>query len=141
MPDKRKIGILKIEPINFKLKSKSEQKIVLESYKVLLKQCDFNFQIYIQTRKTSIEKHISEIEKCIKYEPRLIEMAMDYINFITEISNSKGSISRNFYILYAIKEDDFYENIISDSLKMCGNTITKCSKKEILKLFNCCFKK
>lgn len=68
-------------------------------------------------------------------------MAMDYINFITEISNSKGSIFRNFYMLYIIKHDNYSENIIEESLKMCGNFVTKCKKEEILKLFNCCFKK
>ena len=140
LSDGRKINILKVEPINFKLKSKSEQRVILESYKVLLKQCDFDFQIYIQTQKANIEDHISEIKKCVEYEPKLQEMAEDYIKLVEEISNSKSSISRKFYIIFEEKDDDFRENIIIDSLKMCGNIVTKCERKEILNLINCCFK-
>lgn len=140
LSDAKKISILKVEPINFNLKSKSEQRVILESYKVLLKQCDFDFQIYIQTQKANIEKHILEIKKCVKYEPKLQEMAEDYIKLVEEISNSKSSISRKFYIIFEEKEDDFRENIIIDSLKMCGNIVTKCERKEIFNLIKCCFK-
>lgn len=140
LSDGRKINILKVEPINFSLKSKSEQKIILESYKVLLKQCDFDFQIYIQTQKANIKNHISEIKKCIEYEPRLKDMAEDYIELVKEMSYSKNSISRKFYIIFE-ENNDFRETIIVDALKMCGNIVTKCEKKEILNLINCCFKK
>ena len=141
LSDGRKISILKVEPINFNLKSKSEQKIILESYKILLKQCNFNFQIYVQTQKSNIENHILEIKKCMQYEPELQEMASDYINLIEEISNSKSSISRKFYIIYEEKENDFKEKIIIDSLKMCGNLVTKCESKEIVNLIKCCWEK
>lgn len=140
LSDGRKIIILKVEPINFNLKSKSEQRVILEAYKTLLKQCDFDFQIYIQTQKANIENHILEINKCVEYEPILQDMAEDYIKLIGEISNSKSSISRKFYIIFEEKDDDFKENIIIDSLKLCGNIVTKCEKKEILNLINCCFK-
>lgn len=140
LPDRRKISILKVEPINFNLKSKVEQKIILESYKLLLKQCNFNFQIYIQTQKTNIDNHIDEVKKCIQSEPKLQDMAEDYINLISLISNSKSSISRKFYMVFEEEINDSREKIIIDSLKLCGNIVTKCESKEILNLFNCCFK-
>lgn len=140
LSDGRRINILKVEPINFNLKSKSEQRVILEAYKILLKQCDFDFQIYIQTQKANIKKHISEIKKCVEYESILQDMAEDYIRLVEEMSDSKSSISRKFYIIFEEKDDDFRENIIIDSLKMCGNIVTKCERKEILNLINCCFK-
>ena len=140
LSDGRKISILRVEPINFNLKSMSEQKAILEAYRMMLKQCDFDFQIYIQTQKSKIEKHISEIKKCIKYEPKLQDMVEDYMKLIEETYNSKSSISRKFYIIFEEKEDDFKESIIIDGLKMCGNIVTKCESEEIFKLFNCCFK-
>lgn len=140
LSDGRRVNILKVEPINFKLKSKSEQMVILESYKVLLKQCDFDFQIYIQTQKANIEKHIEKIKKCIEYEPKLQDMVEDYIRLVDEMSASKSSISRKFYIIFEEKDDDFRENILIDSLKMCGNIVTKCERKEIFNLINCCFK-
>lgn len=132
--------VLKVEPINFNLKSQAEQNIILESYKTFLKQCNFDFQIYVQTQKTNAEKHILEIRKCIKYESQIAEMAEDYINLIKEISERKGSISRKFFIIFEEKEDDSKISIVIDGLKACGNLVSKCNKEEIVKLFKGCFK-
>ena len=63
------LNILKIEPINIKLKSLAERNAVFESYKYFLKGCDFNFQIFVQTEKTNVEKHIDEIRKSMSCEP------------------------------------------------------------------------
>ena len=136
-----KLNVLKVEPINFNLKTKTEQKNILESYRFLLKQCDFNFQIYIQTQKVNIEKHIKEIKKCVEFESEIEDMATDYINFINDIVDSKGNISRKFYIVYESKENNRRDLIIQECLKSCGNVVYKCEKNEILKLFNSCFKK
>lgn len=132
--------VLNVEPINFNLKSQTEQKIILESYKTFLKQCNFDFQIYVQTQKTNAEKHITEIKKCIKYEPKIAEMAEDYIELIKEISDVRGSISRRFFIILEEKENDSSITTIIEGLKMCGNIVSKCSKEEIIKIFKSCFK-
>ena len=42
------IKIIKVNPINFNLKSELEKESILNSYKVFLKTCNFNFQILIQ---------------------------------------------------------------------------------------------
>lgn len=136
----RILHVLKVEPINFNLKSQAEQKIILESYKTFLKRCNFNFQIYVQTQKTNAEKHISEIQKCIEYEPKIAEMAEDYIDLIKEISEVRGSISRKFFIILEEKEDDSRVTMIIEGLKACGNIVSKCNREEILKLFKGCFK-
>ena len=60
------IKIIKIYPINFNLKSELEKEAILNSYKIFLKTCDFNFQILIQSKKE--EKSISEYSnKYIEY--------------------------------------------------------------------------
>ena len=100
LSDGRKINVLKVEPINLNLKSKTEQRIIIESYKILLKQCDFDFQIYIQTQKVNVENHIFKIQKCVEYESKIQDMAEDYIRLVKEISNSKSSITRKFYIIF-----------------------------------------
>lgn len=140
LSDGRKINVLKVEPINFNLKSKTEQRIIIESYKILLKQCDFDFQIYIQTQKVNVENHIFKIQKCVEYESKIQDMAEDYIRLVKEISNSKSSITRKFYIIFEKNEDNFRENIIINSLKLCGNIVTQCENEDILNLINCCFK-
>ena len=55
------IKIIKIIPINFNLKSELEKEAILNSYKIFLKTCNFNFQILIQSNKENLDKHISNI--------------------------------------------------------------------------------
>ena len=93
------LNVLKVEPINFRLKSSTERNSILEAYKRFLKSCNFNFQIFIQTEKMDIKEHIEEVRRYVVYEPELAEIADDYINLIKEISNERGCISRKFYII------------------------------------------
>ncbi|MBQ9279765.1 MAG: hypothetical protein IJ215_01785 [Clostridia bacterium] len=137
------IVILNVEPINFKLKSQAEQNSILESYQYFLKQCDFDIQIFVQTQKADAKKHIKEIEKCILYEPALADMAKDYISFVNEISEVRGSISRKFYIAMKTNENDRENKIskIKEGLESCGNMIKICNNDEIVEIFKVCFKK
>ena len=46
--------------------------MILNSYKIFLKTCDFNFQILIQSKKEDLSKHISNIN-CQKEKEEKIE--------------------------------------------------------------------
>ena len=48
------IKILKVEPINYNLKSELEKEAILNSYKSFIKSCNFNLQILIQSNKDYI---------------------------------------------------------------------------------------
>ena len=48
------VKILKINPINYNLKSDLEKKTILNSYKIFLKTCNFNIQILVQSNKDYI---------------------------------------------------------------------------------------
>ena len=55
------IKIIEIIPINYNLKSELEKEAILNSYKIFLKTCNFDFQILIQSNKENLDKHISNI--------------------------------------------------------------------------------
>ena len=55
--------IIKINPINYDLKSDFEKKAILNSYKAFLKNCNFDIQIIIKSKQEDISKNIKEIEK------------------------------------------------------------------------------
>ena len=57
------IKILKINPINYNLKSDLEKQAILNSYKIFLKTCDFDLQILIQSNKENLNNHIFNIKK------------------------------------------------------------------------------
>ena len=136
------LNILKIEPINIKLKSLAERNAVFESYKYFLKSCDFNFQIFVQTEKTNVEKHIDEIRKSMSCEPEISALAEDYLNLIKDISNVRGSISRKFYIIFKAKLDEEENRVqkVVEGLKSTGNLATQCSNEEIKKIIKECYK-
>ena len=82
------IKIIKINPINFNLKSNLEKEAILNSYKIFLKTCKFNIQILIQSNKEDLSKHISKIKNKIKDEKENIKLlSNNYINFIYFITN------------------------------------------------------
>lgn len=57
------IKILKINPINFNLKTELEKNSILKSYKEFLKICNFDIQILIQSNKEDLSFIISKINK------------------------------------------------------------------------------
>lgn len=155
------IKILRIIPINYYLKSNLEKEAILNSYKLFLKSCDFNFQILIQSKKEDLSKNISKIREVNLKEnnKKVKEISEYYINFIKKKNEENKSASKNFYILikYSIenkaKESEeviMNENIasnylnecyfkIKESLSRCGNIIYDINSKQesenILKSF------
>ena len=98
--DNRYIKIIKISPINFNLKSDLEKEAILNSYKIFLKTCDFNFQILIQSNKEDLSNHFSQINNnLIQEEKNIQEISKKYINYIKELNNNKKSSSKNYYII------------------------------------------
>ena len=146
------IKIIKINPINFNLKSNLEKTAILNSYKIFLKTCKFNIQILIQSNKEDLTSHISNIEKINKNEKeKILEIKNNYINYILELNKKRKSSSKNFYLI--LKENNkkekfneeneryFIEKLnenyfkIKECLARCGNFVTDISsKKEIEKI-------
>lgn len=143
------IKILKINPINFNLKSELEKESILNSYKIFLKTCNFNFQILIQSNKEDLSKHISVIQnQLISEKNNIPAISKKYIEYIKQLNYSKKSSSKNFYIIikyinqnnqieniesYAIQElnDKYFK--IKDCLSRCGNIVEDISEKEKIK--------
>ena len=143
------IKIIKVSSINFNLKSEFEKEAILNSYKIFLKTCQFNFQILIQSNKKDLSKNISIINNQLKSENNNIsEISKKYIKYINELNNKNKSSSKNFYLIikyenknlneinnienYAYQElnDKYFK--IRDCLSRCGNILEDInSKKEV----------
>lgn len=144
------IKIIKINPINYDLKSDFEKKAILNSYKAFLKNCNFDIQIIIKSKQEDISKNIKEIEKQKETEKILnnnfmVDIFNSYINFIKNKNKEKLSSSKEFYIIISsekipenqeekilleLKEEYFK---IKDSLIRCGNSILEIKEKEEIK--------
>ena len=87
------IKIINISPINFNLKSELEKEAILNSYKIFLKTCNFNFQILIESNKENLSNHILNIqENLIQENENISEISKKYISYI-----------KNLKILYYFK--------------------------------------
>ena len=144
------IKILKINPINYNLKSDLEKNAILNSYKTFLKTCNFDIQILIQSNKENLNNHILNIQKNInkKENNYLKEISDDYINYIKKINSENKASSKDFYIIiYNIqeskKEIDNLNEIIENDLKekyfkikeclaRCGNEVSEISNPELV---------
>ena len=144
------IKIIKINPINFDLKSDFEKRAILNSYKAFLKNCNFNVQIIIKSKQEDISRNIKEIEKQKEREKSLnnnfmVNIFDSYIDFIQDKKKEKLSSSKEFYIIInsektpenqeekiflELKEKYFK---IKDSLIRCGNCVCEIKEKEEIK--------
>ena len=145
------VKILKVNPINYNLKSDLEKNSILNSYKLMLKTCNFDIQILIQSNKEDLSQHISNIEKNIqKKENRYLkEFAKNYTQFIQNLNHKKNSASKDFYLIFSnerienfnsfdVIENDLKEKYfkIKECLARCGNDVIEINEKEkIINIF------
>ena len=140
------IKIIEIIPINYNLKSELEKEAILNSYKIFLKTCNFDFQILIQSNKENLDKHIYNINIQKKNEKENIKkIANNYINYIKQLNQNKKSSNKNFYIVIKnpiknektiIEEENIIEELnekyfkIKECLARCGNIVKDINDKE-----------
>ena len=150
LKNKKYIKIIKINPINFSLKSNLEKEAILNSYKIFLKTCNFDIQILIQSSKEDLNKNIDNIKNNLKKEKKefLNKISEEYFDFIQKINSIKNSSSKNFYIIISNNknenlEDNIFQELnekffkIKECLFRCGNTVIDInSKQEVQEIFN-----
>ena len=146
LKNKMYIKIIKVNPINFNLKSELEQEAILNSYKIFLKTCNFHFQILIQSNKEDLSKHIQKVNQNLENEKDFIQkISRNYIQYIKNLNHNKKSSTKNFYIVIKEKnqnkeiinfEEYAIENLndkyfkIKDCLARCGNIVTDINEKQ-----------
>ena len=149
MKNNKYLKIIKIMPINFNLKSDLEKEAILNSYKIFLKTCSFNFQILIQSNKEDLSKHFSQINNNLILEEKNIqEISQKYINYIKNLNNNNKSSSKNYYIInnYKNKNNEIIDQIsyasedlnnkyfkIKECLSRCGNIAIDVKEKNQIK--------
>lgn len=125
--------VLEIEPINFALKSQSEQENILELYKDFFNICDFDIQILIYSKKGNLDDHVAFVEEKIDDEKNegVKELAREYINMVNK-EIVKTTISKSFFIIFSVKDMKKEQAVtalknmelkVKDTLAKCGNSV------------------
>lgn len=137
MKDSSYIKIIKVNPINYNLKSELEKEAVLNSYKNLFKSSYFNLQILIQSKKEDLSQNIKLLRKNNFHE----EIREKYIEYIENLNRIKKSSCKNFYLIIKNSTSEKDEKIkienlqnqyfkIKDSLSRCGNLVSEYTNEE-----------
>lgn len=134
LKDSSYIKILKINPINYNLKSELEKEAILNSYKTFIKSINLNIQILIQSKKEDLTKHIQILNQNNFYQ----EIKEKYIKYINFLNQNKKSSNKNFYIIIKKTtsnsnnletitiqnlQEEFFK--IKEGLARCGNIVSE----------------
>ena len=141
------LKIIKVEPINFNLKTDLEKEAILNSYKIFLKTCNFNLQILIHTNKEDISKIVSNVKKSNNDSISII--SKKYIEFLNKINSEKQTSTKNYYIIIDEQSEIENENLaniyymlnekyfkIKECLNKCGNQVKECKKEDVIKVLH-----
>jgi H2-forming N5,N10-methylenetetrahydromethanopterin dehydrogenase-like enzyme len=137
-----RVKILKVEPINFFLRSEMEKEVILNSYKNIFKSINFDIQIIIQSTKEDLSSNINYIKSKEISNKKLLNQYIEYIESLNQI---KKSNNKNFYLIVkeASEQNSINEKIskIQDLLERCGNrSYVVNSKEEVIKIIETFYK-
>ncbi len=137
-----RVKILKVEPINFFLRSEMEKEVVLNSYKNIFKSINFDIQIIIQSTKEDLSSNINYIKSKEISNKKLLNQYIEYIESLNQI---KKSNNKNFYLVVKeVSEQNLINEKISkiqDLLERCGNRSSVVnSKEELIKIIETFYK-
>lgn len=93
--------VLKVEPINFDLKSEAEQNSIIYGYQGFLNSLDFPIQIVVHSRKLDLERYLINLEtsqKNISNDLLRIQVE-DYVGFIRRLISVANIMSKRFYLI------------------------------------------
>lgn len=143
LKDSSYIKILEVKPINYSLKSNLEKSNILNSYKRVFTNLNFNLQILVQSKQEDLSNHISKIENLNIYP----EITQKYVSYLNKLKQNSKSSAKNFYIILKsnpitdetnlnnmFEELENQSNKLIDLLSRCGNVVSKTTKEENQKI-------
>lgn len=94
-------AVLKVEPINFELKSQTEQDSIIYSYQAFLNSLDFPIQIVIHSKKLDLERYLMKMEESKKnLTSDLLRIQIeDYVSFVRRLISVANIMSKRFYVV------------------------------------------
>jgi hypothetical protein len=94
-------AVLKIEPINFDLKSETEQNGIIYAYQSFLNSLDFPIQIVVQSKKLDLERYLMKLEQAqngVANDLLRIQVE-DYVGFVRRLISVANIMSKRFYLV------------------------------------------
>jgi hypothetical protein len=136
-------AILKVNAVNFELKSEAEQDAIIEIYKGFVNSLPCPLQIIVRIRALDLDNYLSHFETSNTTKNGV--QIENYKKFIKDLVNSRKILSRNFYIIvpHDSKDDrsviaeqlNLKCNLISNGLSRLGIRSNRLTNLEIVDMF------
>jgi type IV secretory pathway VirB4 component len=100
--------VLKVEAVNFLLKSEQEQDAIIYSFQHFLNALQFPIQILIRSLKVDIEWYLNRLKTITagQKNPLLKDQSERYIEFLTNLVNVAQIMKKEFYVIIPHDEVD-----------------------------------
>ena len=138
--DHRYIKVVEVVPVNFMLRSATEQRGIIYSFISYLKIAPANVQFKVLTKRADINRHIQMIRKELEQEtdPHCRMLQEDYLKLIRQLG-SREAVTRRFFLIFeheempgtrrgrekeeAISSLQTAARTAANYLRQCGNTV------------------
>ncbi|MBI4141204.1 hypothetical protein HY485_05195, partial [Candidatus Woesearchaeota archaeon] len=101
----KRIAVLKVEPLNFKIKPKDERDSIIYSFQKFLNSLDFPIQFLMYTDDLNLDTYLKELEiKVSKNNKTGQELFKAHKNYLDKIMKERLAVNRKFLI--AIQENE-----------------------------------
>lgn len=107
----KKIYIYEIEPVTFLNFSMDVQSNILNLYNELLRELNFEFQIFISNKKINVENYIKNLSKIINQNARqsYVNLMNSYIDNISKELENQMIYTTKYYIIISLDRESEYE--------------------------------
>lgn len=94
-------AVLRVEPINFDLKSETEQNGIIYAYQAFLNSLDFPIQIVVHSKKLDLERYLmklSQSQQGLTNDLLRIQVE-DYVGFVRRLISVANIMAKRFFVV------------------------------------------
>jgi len=125
----KSLSVLKVEPINFKIKPEKEQQAITITFQKFLNSLEFPVQILVNTTAISLDEYLNNLKINKDYEV----LFNSYKNHLKNTISDNAVMNRNFYIVIP-DSDEIKIRIIQDKLNNLNLKYKRLKDKELEEL-------
>ena len=137
--NKKKIAVVKVESINFSMKTKKEKEAIGYAFQKLLNSIDFPIQILMTTETLNLDSYLNKLEcKMNDYK----EMFDSYKNHMKDLVEDNSAMNRNFYVVIPETSDiNIQIKLCEDRLHSLGLKTSRMRNNQLKRIFTKIFSK
>jgi len=140
----KRVAVLRVEPLNFKIKTKDERDSIIYSFQKFLNALDFPIQFLMYTDELNLDEYLKQLDFKVSKtgNPIYKELLAAHKNYVDGIMREKSDENRRF--LVAILENDMgleaQLKIVTELLRTMGLKCVRLGGRQLIhvliRLFN-----